>query len=179
MAVRRARLIRALGGVKGARVQQDVTIVEIDWTEAIGPQTSVGSPYLFGWLRACYMEPGFVAEGRVVVLARESQSAAWAQYQGPVTQYEAEDLVIALINLGISERAPRIQIVPDSSDTWYTSMVRMVVYDRIQAFTIQTQNSGFRGPEADGLRAIFQRIINLSGYGHQHTIFRDTEESKG
>jgi hypothetical protein len=160
-------------------MQQDVTIVEIDWTEAVGPQTSVGSPYLFGWLRACYMDPGFVAEGRVILLARESESAGWAQYQGTVTQYEAEDLVITLTQLGVRERAPRIQIVPDSSDTWYTSMVRMAVYDQIQAFTIQTQSSGFEGPEADGLRAVFQQIINLSGYDHQHTIFRDTGESKG
>ena len=160
-------------------MQQEITIVEIDWTEAVGPQTSVGSPYLFGWLRACYMEPGFIADGRVVVLARESQSADWVQYQGTVTQPDADTLVSAFALLGVPERAPRVESVVDSSDTWFTSIVRVVVYDQIQTFTIQTQNSGFKGQEADGLRAVFQRILDLSGYGHQHTIFRNTGELKG
>ena len=160
-------------------MQQEVTIVEIDWTEAVGPQTSVGSPYLFGWLRACYMQPGFIADGRVVVLARGSQSADWAQYQGPVTQPDADTLVSAFAVLGIPERAPRVESVLDSSDTWFTSSMRVVVYDRIQTFTIQTQSSGFQGHEADGLREVFQRILDLSGYGHRHTIFRDPGESKG
>jgi hypothetical protein len=160
-------------------MQQEITLVEIDWTEAVGPQTSVGSPYLFGWLRACYMEPGFIADGRVVVLARESQSADWAQYQGPVTQPDADTLVSAFALLGVPERAPRVESVLDSSDTWFTSSVRVAVFDQIQTFTVQTQCSGFQGHEADGLRAVFQRILDLSGYGHQHTIFRDTGESKG
>src|ERR1044072_7806713 len=125
-------------------MQQEVTIVEIDWTEAVGPQTSVGSPYLFGWLRACYMEPGFIADGRVVVLARESQSADWAQFQGPVTRPHADTLVSAFALLGIPERAPRIESVLDSSDIWFTSIMRVVIYNQVQTFTIQTQSSGFQ-----------------------------------
>jgi len=160
-------------------MQQEVTIVEIDWTEAVGPQTSVGSPYLFGWLRACYMEPGFIADGRVVVLARESQEADWTQYQGPVTQSEAETLVSAFALLGIPERAPKVESVLDSSDRWFTSILRVAVYEQIQTFTIQTQSSGFKGDDADGLRSIFQRVLKLSGYGHQHTIFRDAGELYG
>jgi hypothetical protein len=160
-------------------MQQEITIVEIDWTEAVGPQTSVGSPYLFGWLRACYMEPGFIADGRVVVLARESQSANWTQYQGVVTQPDADTLVSAFALLGVPEQAPRVESVLDSSDIWFTSIMRVTVNGQIQTFTIQTQSSGFQGHEADGLRAVFQRILDLSGYGHQHTIFRDTGESKG
>jgi len=152
-------------------------MVEVDWTEAVGPRTGVGSPYLFGWLRACYMEPGFIADGRAVVLARESQSAGWAQYQGPVTRPDADSLVSAFALLGVPERAPRVEGVPDSSDTWVMSTMRVAVNGRTQTFTIQAQCSGFRGQEADGLRAAFQRILALSGYGHQHTIFRDTGES--
>jgi hypothetical protein len=115
----------------------------------------------------------------VVVLARESQSACWTQYQGPVAQTEADTLANAFTLLGVPERAPRIQTVPDSSDTWYTSIVHVGVNGRIQTFNVQTQSSGFEGPEADGLRAVFQRIINLSGYSYQHTIFRDTGVLKG
>lgn len=158
-------------------MQQEVTIVEIDWTEAVGPQTSVGAPYLFGWLRACYMEPGFIAEGRVVVLARESESADWVQYEGPVSQSVADSLVSAFALIGVPERAPRVESVFDSSDIWFTSIMRVAVNGRIQTFTIQTQSGRFQGQEADDLRAIFQRILDLSGYGHQHTIFRDTDES--
>lgn len=155
-------------------MQQEITIVEIDWTEAVGPRAGVGSPYLFGWLRACYMEPGFIADGRVVVLARETPSADWAQYRGPVTKPDADTLVSAFALLGIPERAPRVESVPDSSDTLFTGGIRVTVYDQTQAFTIQTQCGGFRGQEADGLRSIFQRVLDLSGYGYQHTIFRDT-----
>ena len=56
--------------------------------------------------------------------------------------------------------------------------MRVAVYGEIQTFTIQTQGGGFQGHEADGLRSIFQRILDLSGYGHQRTIFRDTVESQ-
>lgn len=154
-------------------------MVEVDWTEAVGPLTSVGSPYLFGWLRACYMEPGFIADGRVVVLAREPQAANWVQYRGAVTRPDADTLVSAFALLGVPERAPRVESVVDSSDTWFESVVRVAVNGRIQTFTLQTQCSGFRGQEADGLRAVFQRILGLSGYGHRHTIFRDSGESKG
>lgn len=160
-------------------MQQEITLVEIDWTEAVGPQTSVGSPYLFGWLRACYMEPGFIAEGRVVILARESQTADWTQYQGVVSQPDADTLVSAFALLGVPERAPRVESVLDSSDIWFTSIVRVVINGQLQTFTIQTQGGRFQGQEADGLRAIFQRILDLSGYGQQHTIFRETGEAKG
>lgn len=159
-------------------MQQEVTIVEIDWTESVGPQTNVGSPYLFGWLRACYMNPGFIADGQVVVLAREAQSADWTQYQGLVTQSDADALVCEFALLGVPERAPQIELVLDSSDIWFTSCLRVSVFGKIQTFTIQTQSSGFKGQEADGLRSIFQRILDLSGYGHQRTIFRETGEAK-
>jgi hypothetical protein len=152
-------------------MQQEVTIVEIDWTEAVGTQGSVGSPYLFGWLRAAYVQPGLISDGRVFVLARKSQTASWEQFQGLVTLPEADTLVSALAVLGIPVRAPRIEMVLDSSDTWTTSCVRMAVGNQTQTFTIETQCSGFRGQEADGLRAVFQRILDLSGYGHQQSMF--------
>jgi hypothetical protein len=160
-------------------MQQEITIVEIDWTESVGPQTSVGSPYLFGWLRACYMEPGFINDGRVTVLVREPQSTNWVQHQGVVTKSEAENLAVAFALLGIAERAPRVEMVLDSSDTWFTSILRVFVSGHTQTFTIQTQSSGFQGPEADGLRSIFQRILDLSGYGHLHTIFCDPVNQVG
>jgi hypothetical protein len=158
-------------------MQQEVTIVEIDWTEAVGAQGSVGSPYLFGWLRAAYVQPGLISDGRVVVLARKSQSADWEQYHGPMTLPEADTLVSALALLGIPLRGPQVEMVLDSSDTWFTSSVRMVVGDQTQAFTIQTQSRGFGGHEADGLRAVFQRILDLSGYGHQQSMFGRTGDT--
>lgn len=152
-------------------MQQEVTIVEIDWTESVGPHGSVGSPYLFVWLRAAYVRPGLISDGRVVVLAKESQSASWEQLQGPVSLPDADTLVSALALLGIPERGPRVEMVLDSSDTWFASSIRIVVGDQSQAFTIQTQSSGFKGQEADGLRAIFRRILDLSGYGHRQSMF--------
>lgn len=32
-------------------MRQEIMILEIDWSEALGPVMGVGSPYLFGWLR--------------------------------------------------------------------------------------------------------------------------------
>lgn len=152
-------------------MQQEVTIVEIDWTEAVGAQGSVGLPYLFGWLRAAYVQPGLISDGRVVVLAKKSHTASWDQFHGPVTLPDADTLVCALAVLGIPERGPGVEMILDSSDTWFTSSVRVVVGDQARSFTIQTQSSGFGGQEADGLRAIFQRILDLSGYGHQQSMF--------
>lgn len=159
-------------------MQQEVTIVEIDWTEAVGTQGSVGSPYLFGWLRAAYVQPGLISDGRVVVLAQKSQATGWDQFQGSVTLPDADTLVSALAVLGIPERGPRVEMVLDASDIWFTSGVRMVVGDQTQTFTIQTQSSGFGGLEADGLRAVFQRILDLSGYGHQQSMFGRAGDTK-
>jgi len=155
-------------------MQREITIIEIDWTEAIGPVMRVGAPYLFGWVRAVYLGSGVIADGRVIVVARTNQSADWTQYHGPLSQPDAETLARAFADLGIPERAPQIESVPDSSDTWFTGTVRVVVGEQAQTFRVQTQCSGFRGPQADGLRAVFQRILELSGYGHQSTIFGDS-----
>jgi hypothetical protein len=151
--------------------QKRLTILEIDWTEAIGPTMAVGSPYLFGWLRALFVESSSIGDGRVAVVTRAEQSADWAQHSGPVTQLEAEVLQRALTDLGIPDRAPRVELVPDSSDTLSTSTVRIAVGERRQTFVVQTQCSGFRGPDADGLRAVFQRILSLTGYSKQRTMF--------
>jgi hypothetical protein len=160
-------------------MQQEITIVEIDWTETIGTVTSIGSPYLFGWLRAYYVQPGMIADGQVVVVAREDQSDDWTQYQGPVSLPDADTFVSAFAVMGIPEQAPRVESVPDSSDTLFTGSVRVVVGQQMQTFTVQTQSSGFRGDDADGLRAVFQRILNLSNYGQQQTIFGGSGETKG
>lgn len=158
-------------------MQQEVTIVEIDWTESVGAQGSVGAPYLFGWLRAAYVRPGLISDGRVVVLAQKSQTANWEQYDGHVTLPDADTLVVALALLGIPERAPQVEMVLDSSDTWFTSSVRIVVGEQSQSFTIQTQSNGFGGHEADELRALFQRVLDLSGYGHQPSMFGRTGDT--
>ena len=158
-------------------MQQEVTIVEIDWTESVGTHGSVGSPYLFGWLRAAYLRPGLISDGRVVVLAKDSQSAGWHQFSGPVTLPDADTLVSALAVLGFPQRAPVLEMILDSSDTWYSSSVRVVVADQSQSFTIQTQSSGFGGRDADGLRSLFQRILDLSGYRHRQSMFGRAEET--
>lgn len=155
-------------------MQQEVTIVEIDWTEAVGTHGSVGSPYLFGWLRASYVQPGLISDGRVVVLADKGQAAGWEQYRGNVTLPDADTLVSALAVLGIPGRAPRIEMVLDSSDTWFTCSVRVAVWDQAQTFTIQTQCSGFQGHEAEGIREIFRRILALSGFESRRTMFGGT-----
>lgn len=152
-------------------MQQEVTIVEIDWTEAAGTQESVGSPYLFGWLRAAYLRPGVISDGRVVILARKNQSEEWNQFQGPVTLTDADTLASALALLGIPERAPEVEMILDASNTWLTSCIRIVVGERVHAFTIQTQSSGFAGTQADRLRALFRHILDLSGCGYQHSMF--------
>lgn len=160
-------------------MQQEITDIEIDWTEAVGPSSSVGSPYLFGWLRATYMRPGCIEDGRVIVIARDNQSMVWTHYQGPVSLVEADTLVSAFAVLGVAERAPRVENIPDSSDTWFKCTVRGSFGGRAQSFTLQTQRNGFRGQDADGLRAVFQRVIHLSGCGYQHTMFRDMGDVKG
>jgi hypothetical protein len=160
-------------------MQQEVTVLEVDWTEAIGAATSVGSPYLFGWLRAFYVQPGLIAEGQVVVVAREAQTAGWTEYRGAVTLPEADTLVSAFAVMGVPERVPRVESIPDSSDTLYTCSVRVVVDQRTQSFTVQAQSSGFGGDDADGLREVFQRILKLSGYGQRHTMFVGGGKSNG
>ena len=155
-------------------MQQEVTILEIDWTEAAGSPGSVGAPYLFGWLRAAYVRPGLISDGRVVVLAQKDQSSGWDRYQGLVTLTDADTLVSALALLGIPERAPRVESVTDASEAWRASSVRVVVADQVRTFTIETQSSGFRGEDAEGLRAVFRRILELCGCGDRQTMLDGT-----
>ena len=154
-------------------MQQEITILEIDWTEAIGPVMRVGSPYLFGWLRARYVGSGVIADGRVVVVALKNQSGDWSQYHGTVNRAAAETFLRAFAELGIPEHPPQVESVPDSSDTYFSSSIRVVVGEQVQTFTVHTQCSGFQGRDANGLRAVFQRILELAGYGNQDTIFSD------
>lgn len=159
-------------------MQQEITDIEIDWTESSNRTSSVGSPYLFGWLRASYVRPGLIEDGRVIVLVRDDTSMAWSQFEGPVSLTEADGLVVAFSLLGAPTRAPRIETIYDASETWFTCSVRVAIAGQAQTFTIQSQRSGFRGPDADDLRAVFQRIMALSGYARQRTLFGDITERK-
>ena len=152
-------------------MQQDVVVLEIDWSETIGATSSVGSPYLFGWLRAAYIQPGMIADGRVVVVARDNLSADWTQYESSVSEPEAVTLICMLAGLGIPVRGPRIESIVDSSDTLHTCTVRIVVGQQVQTFTVQSQCSGFRGEDAIGLCDVFQRILRLAGYHCHNAIF--------
>jgi hypothetical protein len=53
----------------------------------------------------------------------------------------------------------------------------VAVAGQVQTFTIETQSSGFRGEEAEGLREIFQRILELCGFGGRRTMFGGTAET--
>jgi hypothetical protein len=117
-----------------------------------------------------------ISDGRVVVLARKDQSAGWDQYEGEVTLIEADTLISALAVLGIPERAPRLQLVPDSTDRWGATSIRVAVAGQVQTFTIETQSSGFRGEDAEGLREIFRQILDLCGVGYQQSMFGSAAE---
>ena len=112
-----------------------------------------------------------IADGRVVVVARGGHSADWTQYESLVSEPEAVTLICMLGGLGIPDRSPRIESIVDSSDTLHTCMVRIVVEQQVQTFTVQSQCSGFRGEDALGLRDVFQRILGLAGYQIHNTIF--------
>lgn len=152
-------------------MQQEVTFLEVDWTESVGPQSSVGSPYLVVWFRAAFLEPGPIADGQVVVLARDEQSGAWTQLQAPVTEVEALTLIGMFSGVGVPGRAPDVIVVPDTSDTFHIADVRVSVGGPSQTFAVQAQCSGFRGPDADGLRAVLGRILDASGYGRERSMF--------
>ena len=158
-------------------MQQDVTVLEIDWSEAAGSTANIGAPYLFGWLRAAYITPGLIADGRVVVLARSEHSTDWTRYEGGVSEAEAVTLICMLSGLGIPARGPRIECVVDTSDTLYTSSVRITVEQQQQTFNVESQCNGFSGEDASGLREVFQRILRLAGHAHGNTIFADTRAS--
>jgi hypothetical protein len=148
------------------------TQLTIDWSEAIGPVMHAPLPYLFGWLRSFHTQSGRIAYGRVVVVARSVPSMTWTHYEGHVCEADAVALASALADLGLATTPPRVESVLDSSDTWYSSNVRIALGDDEQAFAVHAQCSGFHGAEADGLRAVFQRILELSGYGARPSIFQ-------
>ena len=154
-------------------METDITILEVEWAEALGHFKSVGSPYLFGWLRALYVPQLSIADGRVSVVARHQFSSAWTEYTGEVTHPDAEALVRAVVELGLPDRIPRVESVPDSSDTWFASQVRVALGEKSQMFVINTECSGLRGQDADALRTMMQKMLALAGYDRDGTMFSE------
>ena len=159
-------------------MQQEVTVLEVEWSETLGSTSSVGMPYLFAWLRAEYLQPGMIADGHVLVLARDERSPGWTQYQGPVSEPEAVTLICMLSGIGIPGFTPRIESVADPSDTLYTSSVRIGVYLQQQTISVTARENGFTGEDAEGLRAVLERILGLAGAPHERSMFARTGVSK-
>ena len=152
-------------------MQTDYTILQLDWTEASGHFKKVGSPYHFGWLRAVYIPRLSISDGKVVIVSRDHRSAEWSETHGSVSQPDAMTLVRMLAGLGLPDRAPSVENVPDSSDMWSTCNVRVSMNEAIQVFQIHTECSGFRGPDASGLRELFRAIYAMAGYAGMRTMF--------
>lgn len=153
-------------------MHQEITQLTIDWSEAIGPVMHAPYPYLFGWVRSFHPPSRLIAYGRAVVVARDVPSRTWTHYEGQVAESDATALIGALRALGLPQQTPRVESVLDTSDTWSSSSVRIALGEHERSFTVQAQCRGFEGAEAEGLRAVFQRILTLSGYGARPSIFQ-------
>jgi hypothetical protein len=161
-------------GDSRSQTEIKITHIEIDWSETAGQFMNTGSPYLFGCLRAVYM-PGMTFSGCAVsVLALDDEGRQWTDYKGPLTRSDAEELAAALTALSLPTRAPRIQGYPSSADVWRACHVRVAIGETAGTFSVLTEDRGFWGPDAEGLRRVFQRVYELAGYDRERTIFRDS-----
>lgn len=142
----------------------DVILIGFEWSEVSGHFKTAGSPNLFGWVQAIFIQSIGIADGRVSIIARLGASHTWAEFSQPVGQAEATALAQALVELGLPERAPQIDAVADTSDMWFALRVSVTVGEHVQTFAIHTESSGFSGPDAERLRAVFRRIFGMAGY---------------
>src|SRR5262245_50094686 len=141
----------------------DVILIDFEWSEACGPFKRAGSPRLFGWVRAIFAQSIGIAVGRVSIIARQGISHTWTDFSQPLTLPQATALAQALGELGLPERVPQLGAVADTSDTWFALRVSVTVGERAQSFTIHTESSGFSGPDAERLRAVFRTIFGMAG----------------
>lgn len=159
-------------------MQSKVTVLAIDWSESGGHYGSAGSPYAFGWLRALYAPKLAIRDSHVVAVARDPQSRGWAEHRGAVTQPDAEALARAVAELGLPGKAPRVESIPDTGDGWSACHVRVAVGEEVGTFSVHAESSGFRGPDADALRRLFQRLYALAGCRREVTMFRDADPGR-
>lgn len=141
----------------------EIIVVEIEWFEARGPFKKVGQPRLFAWLRGVFAG-SWIADGHAAVVAWDYSSSRWMETSGAVRLADAGQLVTALAVVGLPERAPRVEGVNDTSDGWAALQARVGVGEDERAFKIAAQSSGFEGPDAEQLQAIFRAVFHLAGY---------------
>ena len=145
-------------------MENEIVIVELEWSEARENVMHVGSPHLFAWIHAVVIPEAGIADGRAVVLAREASSPSWTEFSEKVSRVEVTDLARAIRAVGLQERAARVESVFDTSDVWHAIHGRVSLGEADRAFSLQVQSSGFEGPDADALRAILRAVFRLARY---------------
>jgi hypothetical protein len=158
-------------------VVEEVLDLDVEWSESAGPFYTVGRPCLFACLRAVFVGKSF-ADGRAVVVARQHDVSQWAETSGAVTLAEARQLATALIEVGLPDRAPRIQGVVDTSDGWSVVSVRVCVGEQVRAFKLAAQSSGFEGPDSILMLAIFRSVFRLAGYDQFNKVLYGRDEDR-
>jgi hypothetical protein len=145
---------------------QEPIVFEIHLTETSGwfGKSNVGWPHLFCWLRAFYFANW--NDARIVLLAREADS--WREYKGQPNRAELQAILDSLRELGLPGRELEVEGVVDSADVWTDLLLRVKVLDQSCELSLHMQASGFDGPDAEQLRALFRQIFALAGYEPYH-----------
>jgi hypothetical protein len=138
--------------------------LEMSLLQTAGPHYKVGWPFLYCWLKAVHLPGTPLNDARVSVLSRAHPTEPWHEFTRELSLGESEALVGSLEKLGIPGRSLDIEGVVDTSDEWSHVFFRVKTDEQTFALEIDMQASGFKGKDAEGLRALFRQLFDRAGY---------------
>jgi hypothetical protein len=66
-----------------------------------------------------------------------------------------------------------VEGVSDTADVWTDLFFRVKSLDKAWSLDLHTQASGFDGPDAETLRALFRQLFDYAGYkDFNHSLYR-------
>ena len=144
-----------------------------------GPFGRVGSPNLFCWASAAPFLSGTLDNGRIVVLSRDSSTGDWREYAKALSVEQSRKIIEQLNALGLPDRAPDVEGVVDTSDSWSHISFETRAEGRHTNLEIMMHSSGFEGSDAARLNRLFLYLFNLAGYeGYGWSFYSDTGMEK-
>lgn len=135
----------------------------------------VGRLRLFCWLKAI-RNPGFEPRGRRVVVQPSEPGGQLEPREQEFEPGRVEGLVKALQDLGFPERPLQVEPVFDTSDVWEHVVLRVTLNDATAEVNLGLLASGFDGEDAEGLREVFRRLLDVVGLRRQSGWYNLTGE---
>ena len=149
---------------------QSPILLGLSLVETGGPFGDVGWPVMHCWLSAVYVPGTSMEDARISVLTRADSTQPWCEYARDLSLADAQRLMESLERLGIPGKTLDVEGAIDTSESWSRVFFRVVAAEQTFELDIAMESSGFRGPDAEGLRAVFRQVFSLAGYSNYSPV---------